>query len=120
MMNKRIKKQWTTELRSEWIQGEGQLMDGDDRACCLGVLCDIAIREGIIKPWKYDANDGNWKVDGSYVDLPIAVMKWARLESSDPVINGINLSKHNDGYTAEEIISPKSFEEIANLIDDNL
>ncbi|HEY4832468.1 MAG TPA: hypothetical protein VIH61_07925, partial [Waddliaceae bacterium] len=62
-MNKKIKKQWLKELRSgEWVQGRGKLMDNQDRACCLGVLCDIAVREGIIKPWSFDIPWCNWSL----------------------------------------------------------
>src|SRR5271165_690928 len=50
-MNKSIKKKWLKALRSgDYKQGRDVLRkvgrDGEDRWCCLGVLCDIIDKKG--------------------------------------------------------------------------
>lgn len=41
-MNPEIKAQWIEALRSgEYKQAQKQLRTGDDRFCCLGVLCNL-------------------------------------------------------------------------------
>src|SRR5271157_2972237 len=84
-MNQEIKKQWLKELRSgEWIQGRRKLMNDDDKACCLGVLCDIAMRQGVITFWtkKKNAYGGlSWKAGGEAGVLPCKVVEWAGLSA---------------------------------------
>lgn len=47
MMNKELKTKWIAALRSgEYKQGTNVLRDEDNRFCCLGVLCDLMIKEG--------------------------------------------------------------------------
>lgn len=120
-MNERVKKLWLKELRSgEWKQGQGALMNDADEACCLGVLCDIAIREGVVKPWKLNVtsfwNKRQWEVDKAFETLPPKVQHWAGLTSDNPVIDtgtmNENLAAINDGGA--------SFKRIADLIEKNL
>jgi|ERR1700733_3395948 len=111
-MKAKIKQQWLKELRSgEWVQGCGQLMNDKDEACCLGVLCDIAVREGVIKPWrKNDYTSNSWEVSESIGILPQKIAKWAGLTSSNPIIQGYGLSFYND-------IKAFDFSAIADLIE---
>lgn len=45
---------WVERLESGAIQqGYNQLADGELR-CCLGVLCDIAVEQGVIESYKSD------------------------------------------------------------------
>ena len=47
-MNKEVKKKWVDALRSgEYAQGRSSLRDHDEY-CCLGVLCELAVKEGVI------------------------------------------------------------------------
>lgn len=52
---------WASELESgKWKQGTGQLAretDAGTEYCCLGVACELAVREGIIEG--YDRGDGD-------------------------------------------------------------
>jgi len=51
-MRKEIADKLVSALRSgEYSQTTGRLRDGDSY-CCLGVLCDIAVKEGVIQPWE--------------------------------------------------------------------
>ena len=46
-MHQEVKQQWVTALRSgEYAQGNGHLRK-DDEYCCLGVLCDIAVKAAV-------------------------------------------------------------------------
>lgn len=116
-MNKEIKQKWIDALTSgEYKQGRNQLKkekDGVTRYCCLGVLCELANKEGV----------GNWTQDNVGYDktlgvLPVSVMNWAELKSEYGIPFNINnerdlcLTVLNDGGT--------SFEEIAKLIDIHL
>ena len=56
-MNKEIKEKWLKALRSgEYTQGQGflkQMKDNTPQYCCLGILCDIAAKEGILE-WEQE------------------------------------------------------------------
>lgn len=73
-MHEKIKREWIEALRSgKYEQGKGSLRDGD-KFCCLGVLCDIAIKHGVTD-WKRAsfARESN---------LPSTqVLKWAGLNA---------------------------------------
>jgi hypothetical protein len=68
-MNPVAKELWLAALRSgEYTQGRGQLRI-DDTFCCLGVLCEVAIKQGVIEDYGPD-NAG----------LPALVGIWAKLD----------------------------------------
>lgn len=49
MLNLEIKKEWIAALRSDdYQQGEAQLKTEDGKFCCLGVLCDILQKKGVV------------------------------------------------------------------------
>ena len=50
-MNVEVKEKWLKALRGgEFKQGRERLCDLDDNSyCCLGVLCEIAVAEGVIE-----------------------------------------------------------------------
>jgi hypothetical protein len=118
-MNRDIKQQWITALRSgEFTQGRETLRPTDNTYCCLGVLCELHRR----------AFSGEWTED-MYADkqfygylneenhLPHAVVLWAELSAHRPVVrheeNIVQLWKLND-------IDKLSFTEIADLIEASL
>jgi hypothetical protein len=50
-MNPDIKAKWVAALRSgEYKQGTGSLRNSQNEYCCLGVLCEVAVEEGLIPP----------------------------------------------------------------------
>lgn len=88
-MNPEIKAQWVAALRSgDYLQGVGSLryeggFDGSMRYCCLGVLCDLAVKAGV-GAWigGYDEWVGGGVEYGhdGYVSLPGSrVTDWAGL-----------------------------------------
>lgn len=123
-----VKKKWTEALRSgRFDQGAGQLRDLSDNYCCLGVLCQIAVEEGVIPPAQV-AGDGSDYAYGnpSVLDtatgvLPLSVQEWAYEDVvtetgpnfQDPILGGHNASTWNDDYEAD-------FKKIASLIEEHL
>lgn len=110
-------------LRSgDYVQGKGRLctIDGEGKKsyCCLGVLCDLAARDGLVKTIGQDRDyprpDFVQQIlfDFASAYLPDSVADWADLPN-DPEANEIPLIAWNDGYE-------KSFTEIANLIEQYL
>ena len=129
-MNKEVKKmktevkiKWLTALRSgEYKQGKGQLCN-DGRFCCLGVLTDIAVKEGI----------GEWSSpEGIYwsgyrwtgTELPIRVAEWAGGLYPDPTVSLDPKGAKGTfgGRTTLSALNDKgvSFSNIADLIEAQL
>lgn len=88
-MNEEIKAQWTAALRSgEYEQGR-EYLSSDGKFCCLGVLCDLAVRAGIIEQYTTytpytDYGQGDDEI------LPSEVAAWAGLAGENrqnPVTN---------------------------------
>lgn len=111
MIDPAIKKEWVTALRSgEYKQGKTQLRTADDKFCCLGVLCDIALKHGVVespKLFEHGQNYSGYMYEEEATMLPVEVQKWVGGHVRQmPLIN------LND--------SGKSFETIANYIEENL
>ncbi len=117
-MNKKVKEKWLKALRSrKYSQCKGQLREEDDNGntyCCLGVLCDI-----------YNPKGWGKEFHNSDTNLPQKVVKWAGLESDDPVLS----AKEANNPDAEEYAGcasylndtkGKKFHEIAKFIERNL
>ncbi len=127
-MNKAIKKQWVDALRSgKYVQGKRALHILDPTTfCCLGVLCELAVKAGIVN--KFDvgytvfdkpacAYGQDELHDLSTQSLPSAVMDWANLlhpRGPEVVISGSydRLTVHND--------TGKTFNQIADAIEKHL
>lgn len=129
-MKKAIKKKWLEALRSgEYKQGRAVLRTADDKFCCLGVLCELAAREGAIdQPVQYDKGASfSYGKDGfarSKTSLPTPVIEWAFTkhelrgrasteQRQDPVIGNRNASYLND-------VDRFNFDQIADLIEEHL
>ena len=101
-MNRKIRNSWTKALRSgKYSQARGRLKD-HDRHCCLGVLCELAIKVGVIKRIRPDQEF-----------LPRSVVKWAGLSGTNPEINVTRAASLNDRLRY-------SFERIADEIEAHL
>lgn len=129
-MNEDIKQDWVINLTNgKYMQGEGELRTNNDEYCCLGVLCDRAVKAGIAK-WHFEGLSG-WFVipvdttwDGAKsqgtvgsATLPHFIVDWAGLENTNPYVKveGTNtaLSRCNDSLQL-------SFEAIAERIEADL
>jgi hypothetical protein len=83
-MNQDIKKKWVEALRSgEYEQGKDQLRSSDDEFCCLGVLCDVAHKEGLGQ-WHLDDTAYSFATDRDFKTPPPIVVKWANLTGDNP------------------------------------
>lgn len=109
-MNQEIKERWIAELESgNWEQANGVLAEGkSNKRCCLGILCDIAVADGIVET---DGTRETWSCAmavvyrgpsensvGTTAVLPEEVMEWAELDTDNGTYNaGCNsLSADND------------------------
>lgn len=109
-MNPDVKAKWLDALRSgRYEQGTGWLHYEEDHThkfCCLGVLCELAVAEGIIPPGGPDSTV--WDYDGRDCYLPPVVAEWADIDSTGR-IKGYSLADMND--------EGSSFAEIADVIE---
>jgi hypothetical protein len=108
---KAIVSKWVKALHSgKYTQGKRKLhykYRGTDKYCCLGVLCDLAVKAKVIPaPEKsgttflYDDNDGS---------LTAPVMEWAGLaDATGDFIGGSLAAMNDDG---------KKFSTIAKIIE---
>ena len=76
-MKQEVKDQWVAALKSgQYVKAKGNLKKGSTYFCCLGVLCDLASKNGVGE-WM-----GNTFVAGSETQdavLPFEVVEWAGL-----------------------------------------
>lgn len=132
-MNPEVKFKWVAALRSgEYRQGNCFLKSETPATipptfCCLGVLCDLAAKEGVAK-WEMRTWCGSDIWYATAVDsgcdmhsevLPSCVMQWAGLESEDPALNVSNFNR----CTRVSLINDRDrlgFDAIADLIEGQL
>lgn len=121
-MNQVVKEQWLRALRSgAYQQNRGALRTGD-QFCCLGVLCDLASKQGVGQWTRGQGTyifDTRSDIDGENLLLPPAVQDWAGLEIRNPKVKGYyGIADFNDG-TNEEHVS-LDFPALADLIETSL
>lgn len=111
-MNKLVKKLWVSALRSgKYKQGKDALCRGNQngtRHCCLGVLSDIAVKQGVCS--RREAFRGNAVLNDK-------VKKWAELAGEDPFIELGKYSCHSLAWLND---NDRSFKEISNIIQKEL
>tara|TARA_R100001244_G_scaffold129809_3_gene101490 strand:- start:789 stop:1172 length:384 start_codon:yes stop_codon:yes gene_type:complete len=121
-MKSNVKAKWIETLESgRYRQGHDQLKipgtkNTKAKYCCLGVLCNIYMKE---------TGKGKWHSDGYFLlgdieeetELPRTVKEWAGLNRTNPRINingeSHDISELNDGHI---FLKRRSFKEIAQLI----
>lgn len=144
-MKPEIKKLWVKALRSgEYTQGLQQLVN-NNRFCCLGVLCDLARKAGVVElkagqdhmdvprlfygtpeehsiPFKPNTEAG-----AKYEVLPKSVMEWAGLDVNNPDLNIQDDDEdwRNNGHYPIQIAELNDelgygFNRLANLIEKQL
>lgn len=92
-------------LRSgEFTQTTGTLKmvqpTGEAAHCCLGVACEVAIRNGLDIPVTFGAESDSWgsvSFDGELSLMPPSVYQWFGFTYGDPWLNGSRATKLNDG-----------------------
>ena len=83
MTKKEIRQKWVEALRSgEYSQGKSKLRrkesDEKDSFCCLGVLCELAVKEGVIEAAR-DQGSSYYIYVGDSNYLPEKVREWVGL-----------------------------------------
>lgn len=143
-MNPEIKERWLIALRSgEYKQTDGYLNiqrpspDADPAGilrgngyCCLGVLCELAVADGVIE--KRHSPEGDFfeygnpeENDWDYSVLPGSVKSWAGLSDPNPYVNDISEDVDFDDSEhwvpiSEPNDNGSNFEEIAQMIERDL
>jgi hypothetical protein len=96
-------------LRSgEHKQGKRRLHGEDDRLCCLGVVCKLAVQDGL--PVRVTRQDGGCLYDGSYTFLPVSVQAWICMRTSSGSWGILCSLANSNDYG-------KTFAEIADIIE---
>lgn len=118
-MKPKIKKMWIDALRSDnYDQTQSHLcemdINGVSRWCCLGVLTDLAIKNGVDIKSERSAHFENIIIfDKSSEILSPLVMEWAGMETS--------CGEYNRGHFASSLVEDndngQSFKEIADTIE---
>jgi hypothetical protein len=88
-MNKEVAKKWVKALRSgEYKQGINVLNRDNKEFCCLGVLCELAAKEGVVSS-VVEVRDLDaasdlpcYSYDGEASFLPESVVNWAKLKAA--------------------------------------
>lgn len=120
-MDKEWKKKWLEALRSgKYKQGQNELRSKDNSFCCLGVLCDIAGGGEWSKETGEDPGGRLWyyKSNGDRTSCYLShdVVDRVGLDRTNPILESLgseySVSALND--------SEMSFEELADLIEDQL
>lgn len=107
-MDKLVKKRWVRALRSgRYRQIRGHLRNGCGGFCALGVLCELARRDGLVENYGDIGFTGSQNTTSSV--LPRDVADWAGCSTS-PSIQGASIMELNDD-------SKLPFNEIADLIE---
>ena len=142
IMNQTIKEKWITALTDgSYQQGRAALHTMSDKYCCLGVLCDLYIKETKKALWvddgevEHPSGEGRLffrsmlhpekPLEASF--LPDEVRQWAGIEQiplqfNDGVSRSVTgrLMELNDGQSFAPRTSPFPFAAIAQFIQDNL
>lgn len=114
-MDADIKAEWIADLRSgQYEQGRSALRR-DNRYCCLGVLCEVAVRHGVIPQptpsTEYDADEIAYGIEGDRSSgvLPQVVAQWAGM----PLVPGAE--EWNGGPYADPNPSAGPEEDVRSL-----
>lgn len=114
-MKHEIRDDWTAALRSgEYKQGQGVLRTIGNEYCCLGVLCDLAVKAGIIDAPISNDVEYRYGQHGNRCVLPPEVQAWAKIDSE---AGGYHQENTFGCSLAGDDDTGHSFAEIADIID---
>lgn len=133
-MNPEVKQLWKDALLSDEFDQAKSFLRTDYGFCCLGVLCEIAVKHGIIEPGELktegDEEDPQMSEEyfyGAHDDtsvLPREVREWAGLDSPNPdvVVPSEMLSDNDEESITTDLADCNDslnldFHQIAELVD---
>jgi hypothetical protein len=105
-MKPEVKAQWIAALRNgEYQQGQMSLSK-DGKFCCLGVLCDLAVKAGVIPApsTRNTLGDDLYGTEDKCDVLPAEVKVWAGLVEANP---GVDMDQAPAGTRALECAAGK-------------
>lgn len=122
-MDQVIKQLWVEALRSgDYLRTEGWLNVTDEGFCCLGVLCDLAEKAGVVQASdKYAGRHIGYFSDElgreKYDVPPPEVVKWSGLSDSNP-----DVIYHGATCTLADLNDNEklTFDQIATVIEEQL
>lgn len=135
-MNEDVKQEWLSALRSEdYTQGIGELKTANNEFCCLGVLCDLAVKAEVAH-WENTKAYG-WVLvpSGKTVEeakkennlgtavLPGFVMDWAGIDAVNPKVRYVfneDIGRENVPLSTLNDSRAATFEQIADAIERDL
>ena len=94
-MDPEIRARWVAALRSGEYEQAFNYLRTDDGFCCLGVLCELAVQDGVIPASERDPVSATYSYAGADSLLPPPVKTWAKVN-----FNQTLLAKGNDGWTS--------------------
>jgi len=124
-----IKDRWVNALRSgDYKQGTQCLLSEDGSYCCLGVLCDLYMKESNQEvEWETteDSRGVNMKVASFYgytTILPETIREWAGLNEQSPSVTYVDMDGEGGYFMLSNLNDEHelSFEELAELIEEQL
>jgi hypothetical protein len=100
-----IRAKWVAALKSgEYSQTRGMLRRRDG-FCCLGVLCDLAVKEGIIPEPTLSVGNKIYSYDEEAGVLPVKVREWVGLSDVHGNYATSSLITDNDGGRSFNVIA---------------
>lgn len=129
MPNTEVIQKWVTALESgDYQQTKGKLHREESNGinkpgyCCLGVLCEIAVQEGIVSVIEtrdgYDFYGADGRT-GHEDDLPIEVQTWAGLNDPSPEVEyEMTPDEFDSADMSEGFDSPVRTDSLAELNDE--
>jgi hypothetical protein len=111
-MKPEVKAEWVKALRSgEYRQGTHALRSLTDKFCCLGVLCELAVKAGVTQAPV--PSGPSYEYEGAYAVPPASTQEWSGLIDQGPGSGAVSeLIGAND--------RGKTFAEIADMIEEML
>jgi len=115
-MKKKVMKQWTKLLRSgKFKQGSGNLLHRG-KHCCLGVLCELALVEGVCD-FEYNQTYNSNRYDQQSGTLPLSVREWSGMKSDIGYLK--TLGGEFPSLAALNDEGGRTFRQLANIIEKN-
>ena len=105
-MNQEIKQKWLAALRSgEYEQGTQTLRSFDNKFCCMGVLCDLYIKEknaeGEKVEWNINLYRNTYSFEQCISLTPNVVLEWAGIDIELDL--GPYVSNPIEGYESDSV-----------------
>lgn len=122
---KDIKAKWVEALRSgKYKQGAAALKrvwseenEENVEYCCLGVLCELAVEDGVLGPAEQKDNSYSRYYNEERSELPDAVMVWADIPQANPVFEIDVHGTRRDAICLND--GGWTFEQIADIIENS-